>query len=80
MAATSSRLERNPNVAADYAIRAKRIENAMNKYLAALNELFSSKDMRLVFCLHEICRHLDRSPDRVDEAANIITDIVMKHV
>jgi uncharacterized protein len=72
-------LKRNPNVAVDYAVRAKRLENAMNKeYLAALKELFSTQDIRLIFSLREIYRHLNRSADRVDDAANIISDIVMK--
>jgi len=59
----------------------KRVENAMNKrYLQALNQLFSGQDVRLMFCLREIYRHFNRSADRVDDAANIISDIVMKMV
>jgi uncharacterized protein len=81
LSASLKHLKANPNVAVEYAVRAKRIENAMNKiYLVALNELFSSPDMRQVFCLREIYRHFNRSADRVDDAANIISDIVMKMV
>lgn len=72
-------LKKNPNVAADYAVRAKRIENKMNDhYLDALKDLFSGSDTRLMFSLREIYRHFNRSADRVDEAANIISNIVVK--
>ncbi len=72
-------LKNNPNVAAEYALRAKRIENRMNDtYLAALHDLFSGGDLRIMFSLREIYRHFNRSADRVDEAANIISNIVVK--
>jgi uncharacterized protein len=72
-------LKKNPNVAVEYAVRAKRIENRMNdNYLAALKQLFSGHDPRIMFCLREIYRHFNRSADRVDEAANIISNVVVK--
>ena len=72
-------LKKNPNVAVEYAVRAKRIENRMNdSYLAALKQLFSGHDPRIMFCLREIYRHFNRSADRVDEAANIISNVVVK--
>lgn len=81
LAAAMRHLKNNPNVASDYAVRAKRIENGMNeKYLAALKDLFSGQDVRLMFSLREIYRHLNRSADRVDEAANIIGDVVVKMI
>lgn len=72
-------LKKNPNVAIEYAVRAKRIENKMNDtFLAALNQLFSGSNIRLMLSYREIYRHFNRSADRVDEAANIISDIVVK--
>lgn len=72
-------LKKNPNVAVEYAVRAKRIENRMNdRYLAALKQLFSEHDLRVMFSLREIYRHFNRSADRVDEAANIISNVVVK--
>ncbi|MGO9566757.1 MAG: DUF47 domain-containing protein [Desulfomonilaceae bacterium] len=72
-------LKKNPNVAVEYAVRAKRIENQMNdRYLAALKQLFSEHDLRVMFSLREIYRHFNRSADRVDEAANIISNVVVK--
>jgi len=72
-------LKKNPNVAAEYAVRAKRIENEMNDiFIAALKQLFSGRDIRLMLSYREIYRHFNRSADRVDEAANIINNIVVK--
>ncbi|HMK33927.1 MAG TPA: DUF47 family protein [Desulfomonilaceae bacterium] len=72
-------LQQNPNVAVEYAVRAKRIENEMNDtFLAALKQLFSGHDQRLMFSYREIYRHFNRSADRVDEAANVISNIVVK--
>ena len=79
--AAISHLKRHPNVAVEHAVRAKRIENEMNDmFLAALKQLFSGHDMHLMMSLREIYRHFNRSADRVDEAANIITNIVVKMV
>jgi len=72
-------LKRNPNVAVEYAVRAKRIENKMNDvFLDALRQLFSGPDPRPMFIYREIYRHFNRSADRVDEAANVISNIVVK--
>lgn len=72
-------LEKNPNVAVQYAVRAKRVENEMNDlFLEALKELFAEPDPRTIIKYREIYRHFNRSADRVDDAANIITNIVVK--
>ncbi|MCL5125243.1 MAG: DUF47 family protein [Deltaproteobacteria bacterium] len=72
-------LKKNPNVAAGYVVRAKRMENKMNDaYLNALKQLFSGTSVRLMFSYREIYRHFNRSADTVDDAANIISDIIVK--
>jgi uncharacterized protein len=72
-------LKKNPNVAVEYAVRAKRIENKMNDvFLAALRQLFSGPDPRHMLMFREIYRHFNRSADRVDEAANVVSNIVVK--
>ncbi len=79
IAAAIRHLKKNPNVAVTYALRAKRTENRMNDlYLAALKEIFSGNDPRLMFSYREIFRHFNRSADRVDDAANVISNIVVK--
>lgn len=79
LVAAIKHLKNNPNVAVEYAVRAKRIENKMNDiYLDALHQLFSGHDARLMLSYREIYRHFNRSADRVDEAANIISNIVVK--
>ncbi len=72
-------LEKNPNVAVQYAVRAKRVENEMNDlFLSALKELFLEPNPRTIIKYREIYRHFNRSADRVDDAANIVTNIVVK--
>jgi uncharacterized protein len=79
LAAAMKHLKKNPNVAVEYALRAKRTENKMNDvFLDALKDLFSGKELRLVFSYREVYRHFNRSADRVDDAANIISNIVVK--
>jgi len=79
LVAAMRHLKKHPNVAVEYAVRAKRIENRMNdRYLDALKQLLSGHDQRMMFSLREIYRHFNRSADRVDEAANIISNVVVK--
>lgn len=79
LAAAMKHLKNNPNVAVEHALRAKRTENKMNDvFLKALKDLFSGKEMRLVLSYREIYRHFNRSADTVDDAANIISNIVVK--
>jgi len=77
------RLKDHPGVALDHARRAKAIENQVERlYRQALADLFSGpKDVeRLVevLKLRELYRHLSNCADRGDEAANVISDIVVK--
>lgn len=73
------RLEKNPNVSVEYAQRANRIESKMNDvYLSALKQLFSGGRPGVMLSYREIYRHFNRSADRVDEAADIISGIVVK--
>ncbi len=77
------RLEDHPNVANDHAVRAKALENRVEKvYREAIAALFiGPKDLEEVMQilkLREIYRHLSNAADRGDEAANVIADIVVK--
>jgi len=77
------RLKDHPAVANEHALRAKALENRVEDvYREALADLFSGpKDVEHVvgmLKLREIYRHLSNSADRGDEAANVITDIVVK--
>jgi len=77
------RLERNPNVAADHAQRAKSLENRVEDvYREALAELFQGahdiEHVITILKLREVYRHLSNAADRGDEAANVIADIVVK--
>jgi len=77
------RLKDHSGVANEHALRAKALENRVEDvYREALADLFSGpKDVEHVvemLKLREIYRHLSNSADRGDEAANVITDIVVK--
>jgi len=77
------RLEKHPGVAEDHAVRAKALENRTETvYREAIAELFHRpQDIGHVvemLKLREIYRHLSNAADRGDEAANVLSDIVVK--
>jgi predicted phosphate transport protein (TIGR00153 family) len=81
----TQRLEDHPNVASEHAQRAKALENRVEGvYREALAELFSGpEDVQHVVKMlkkREVYRHLSNAADRGDEAANLISDIVVKMV
>jgi predicted phosphate transport protein (TIGR00153 family) len=77
------RLRKHPAVAIDHAQRAKALENRVEAvYREAIADLFESADsiQHVVEMLkkREVYRHLSNAADRGDEAANVISDIVVK--
>jgi len=77
------RLQKHPNVSIDHAMRAKALENRVEGvYREAVADLFNSADdvEHVVGMLkkREVLRHLSNAADRGDEAANVISDIVVK--
>ena len=77
------RLSDHPAVAEDHAVRAKALENRMESvYREALANLFHMpRDLEHVvemLKLRETYRHLSNAADRGDEAANVLTDVVVK--
>ena len=77
------RLKNNPAVAIDHAQRAKALENRVEGvYREAIADLFSGpEDVHHVvemLKMREVYRHLSNAADRGDEAANVISDIVVK--
>jgi predicted phosphate transport protein (TIGR00153 family) len=77
------RLSDHPGVAEDHAVRAKALENRVEYvYREALADLFHQpQDVEHIvqmLKLREIYRHLSNAADRGDEAANVLTDIVVK--
>ncbi len=74
-------LKENPNVAMEHAKRAKATENQMNLvYLESLAELFDDENNTTAYMMkmRELYRHLKRSADSCDDAANVISDIIVK--
>jgi len=79
------RLGDHPNVANDHAVRAKALENRVEQvYREAVADLFNQpQDVAHIvkmLKLREIYRHLSNAADRGDEAANTISDIVVKMI
>ncbi len=77
------RLENHPAVANEHATKAKALENRMEGvYRAAIADLFrgtkNNDHIVEMLKLREIYRHMSNAADRGDEAANIISDIVVK--
>ena len=77
------RIEEHPAVAGEHSQRAKALETRVeNVYREAIADIFSGpEDVHHVFEMlkrREVLRHLSNAADRVDEAANLIADIVVK--
>jgi predicted phosphate transport protein (TIGR00153 family) len=77
------RLKDHPQVALDHARRAKALENQAERiYRQAIADLFSGPEdlghVILMLKMREVYRHLSNAADRGDEAANILSDIVVK--
>ena len=67
----------------EYSSRAKKLENRVEDvYRKALAELFSDvsslEKVAEIFTMREIYRHISNAADRIDDAANILSDIVVK--
>jgi uncharacterized protein len=77
------RLADHPGVCVDHVVRIKQLENRVEEiYRLALADLFQqAKDVNQILQilkLRETYRHLSNASDRGDEAANILSDIVVK--
>jgi uncharacterized protein len=79
----TQRLADHPGVAMEHAQRAKALENRIEAvYREALAELFGGpEDVPHVIKMlkkREVYRHLSNAADRGDEAANLVSDVVVK--
>ena len=77
------RLTDRPSITLEHAMRAKSLENQVEEiYREALAELFRGpKDPEHIvemLKLREVYRHLSNAADRGDEAANVLSNIVVK--
>lgn len=70
----------NPkNKCQDNIIKAKKYENEMEKlYRYALARLFENEDIKYVLKMREVYRHLSNFADKVDIAADILGNIMLK--
>ncbi len=75
--------DKHLSVASEHAHRAKKIENRVEAtYREAIADLFRGpkniKHIMTMLKVREIYRHLSNAADREDQAANVISDIIMK--
>ncbi|MBI4062675.1 MAG: DUF47 family protein [Elusimicrobia bacterium] len=63
----------------EFLIKVKKLENFIERiYRQALRELFDTTEVIDILKTREIYRHLSNAADRMDQAANILGDILMK--
>ncbi len=73
-------LRHMPNGMHQHIIKAKKSENRMEHlYREALAEIFKTTDVVTILKMREIYRHLSNAADRGDEAADILSDILVKN-
>lgn len=83
LAMAMHRISANPRVAGDHALRAKKMENEVEKiYRLAIADLFTkAKDFKPLMAMlrrREVYRHVANMSDRADDAANVVGMVVMK--
>jgi len=72
-------LRTHPGVCQEHIVRAKKTENFVeHRYREGLVELFKDSNFNKIFKVREIYRHLSNAADKVDEAANIIANVLVK--
>jgi uncharacterized protein len=67
------------SLSAQNAVKAKKFENKVEEiYRKSVAQLLESDDIKYIIKMREIYRHLSNCADRIDEAADIICQILMK--
>jgi uncharacterized protein Yka (UPF0111/DUF47 family) len=72
-------LENNRTISSEYAVKAKALENKIERlYRNLLAKLFEQEDIKNIFKMREIYRHLSNCADKGDLAADVIGHIIIK--
>ncbi|MEN3013196.1 MAG: DUF47 family protein [Endomicrobiia bacterium] len=72
-------IKKSPELCREKIILAKKTENFVEDiYREGISNLFEMDDIKKILKTREVYRHLSNAADRLDEAANIIGDIVVK--
>jgi uncharacterized protein len=72
-------LENNKNISNEHALKAKALENQVEKlYRNSLVKLFKNDDIRYILKMREIYRHISNCADKGDLAADVIGHIIIK--
>ncbi|HLD30393.1 MAG TPA: DUF47 family protein, partial [bacterium] len=74
-------LREHPASSSGHVLKAKKTENFIeHRYREGLAELFTHDDFQYIFRHREIYRHLSNAADKVDLAADILSDIIIKSI
>ena len=81
--AVMQRLSKNPRIAGDHVMEAKRLEKKVEKiYRNAIKALFEGNidlsNLSMIFYKREVYRHISNMSDKAEIAANIFGMVVMK--
>lgn len=80
LASAMEHMEKHPGVCPEHIIMAKKAENKIERrYRQALAALFQTNDVILILKTREVYRHLSNAADRIAEAADRISDVLVKH-
>lgn len=83
MSLAVKRLSANPRVAIEHCRRAKKLENDVEAiYRVAISELFNKakdfKELMVILRTREVYRHVSNMADKANQAADVLSMIVMK--
>lgn len=74
-------MKQHPNYAVQCAVKAKKCENKVESlYRHSIATLLMSDDIKYILKMREIYRHLSNCADRIDQASDMICQILMKEI
>lgn len=74
-------MEKKPEEAMKYAVAAKKCENkAESLYRHSVAALLTHDDIKYIIKMRELYRHLSNCADRIDEASDLICNILIKEL
>lgn len=74
-------MEKKPKAAVQYAVKAKKCENKVESlYRHSVAALLMDDDIKHIFKMRELYRHLSNCADRIDQASDMICHILMKEI
>lgn len=74
------RFMKNPRLIENRCIEVNRLENLADDVLAhAINDIFRTEDAIAIIKRKDIYEHLENATDKCEDAANVLSDIAIRH-